>query len=357
MKLRIYFRPSIAVLWLGAFAVLFWCAALVFGSGVRWLALPFAVFYTLLFAISGWALWRIHVIEHWTRWDASGRLLILAPHEDDCVISAGGIAARNQRLGGVTRIVYLAPDEAAGLAELRAAEARAAWREAGLAPGDLRHLDLLPPLRRRDPVKLQAAARTLRAIIDDFQPTTIVMPMFEGGHIHHDMVAALVGSIVTSQDKFAVFEAPEYSPNVSLNDTPHRIIALSVRWLFGLVSYQGPPDGIDGRPLLKFRLDPTELDCKRRMLAAFASQNAPSLVMTRCYPDRLVRWDQKSRRRHPFDFQHSWLRLVLAARLRMPAKIVDRIFPLQRGTIGREGRITDWLEESTLEGNPRGNAG
>jgi LmbE family N-acetylglucosaminyl deacetylase len=347
MKFRIYFRPWIAVFLLGIFAVLFWCSALVFGPELRWVALPFAFLYTLLFSISGWALWRIHVIEHWTRWDSSGRLLILAPHEDDCVISAGGIATRNQRLGGVTRIVYLARDETAGLPALRAAEARAAWREAGLSPDDLRHLDLLPPLLRRDPAKLQAAAKTLRSIIDDFQPTAIVMPMFEGGHIHHDMVAALVGSLVTPQDQFAVFEAPEYSPNVSLNDTPHRIIALSARWLFGLVSYQGPPDGIDGRPLLKFRLDPADLDCKRRMLAAFASQNAPSLVMTRCYPDRLVRWDQKSLRRQPFDFQHSCLRLVLAARQRMPAKIVDGIFPLQRGTIGREGRITDWLEEST----------
>jgi LmbE family N-acetylglucosaminyl deacetylase len=349
MKLRIYFRPAIAVLLLGIFAVVFWCAALLLGSGLRWIALPFALLYTLLLAISGWALWRIHVIEQWIRWDTSGRLLILAPHEDDCVISAGGIGARNQRLGGVTRIVYLAPDEAAGLAELRAAEARAAWREAGLAPGDLRHLDLLPPLRRRDPVKLQAAAKALRSIIDDFRPTAIVMPMFEGGHIHHDMVAALVGSIVTPQDRFTIFEAPEYSPNLSLNDTPHRIIALSARWLFGLVSYQGPPDGIDGRPLLKVRLDPAELACKRRMLAAFASQNAPSLVATRCYPDRLVRWDQQCRRRYPFDFQRSCLRLVLAARQRLPATIVDRIIPLQRGTIGREGHITDWLEESTVE--------
>lgn len=348
MKLRIYFRPSIAVLLLGIFAVVFWCAALLLGPGLRWIVLPFAFLYALLFALSAWALWRIHVIEQWTRWDASGRLLILAPHEDDCVISAGGIGARNQRLGGVTRIIYLAPDETPGLAELRAAEARAAWREAGLAPGDLQHLDLLPPLRRRDPAKLQAAARTLRSIIDDFQPTAIVMPMFEGGHIHHDMVAALVGSIVTPRDKFVIFEAPEYSPNVSVADTPHRIIALSVRWLFGLVSYQGPPDGIDRRPLLKVRLDPAELECKRRMLAAFASQNAPSLVMTRGYPDRLVR-DQRSLRRHPFDFQHSCLRLVLAARQRLPAKLVDGILPLQRGTIGREGRITDWLEESTLE--------
>lgn len=347
MKRRIYFKPWVAVVLLGAAALLFWCVVLLAGRAAAWIALPFAIFYSLLFAISSWALQRVHVLERWFRWDAPGRLLIVAPHEDDCVISAGGIGARNHRLGGATRVVYLAAeDEAPELRKKRVAEAHAAWREVGLGADDLRHLDLLPPLRQRDPARLQSAAKVLRSVIDDFRPTAIVMPMFEGGHIHHDMAAAMVGGLVLERDAFDVFEAPEYSPYVSLNNTPHRIIALCARWLFGLVAYYGPPDGIDGRPLLKARLDPEDLACKRRMLAAFESQNAPSLVASRSYPDRLVRWDQTRRRRYPFDFQHSWLRLVLAARRWLPGKVVAAIFPLQRGTIGREGRLTDWLEES-----------
>jgi LmbE family N-acetylglucosaminyl deacetylase len=348
MKLRLYFKPWAAVVLLGAAALLFWCVVLLAGRGIAWVALPFAIFYSLLFAVSSWALQRIWVLERWNRWDSPGRLLIVAPHEDDCVISAGGIGARNGRLGGATRVVYLAADEEPGLRQKRVGEAHAAWREVGLGADDLRHLDLLPPLRRRDPVKLQAAAKVLRSVIDDFRPTAIVMPMFEGGHIHHDMAAALVGGLVSEQDKFDVFEAPEYGPYVSLNNTPHRIIALSARWLFGLVAYYGPPDGIDGRPLLKIRLDPEDLACKRRMLAAFKSQNAPSLVATRSYPDRLVRWDRTRRRRHPFDFRRSCLRLVLTAQRRLPAKAVAAILPLQRGTMGREGSITDWLKESAL---------
>lgn len=348
MKLRLYFKPWAAVVLLGVAALLFWCVVLLAGRGVAWVALPFALFYSLLFAISSWALQRIHILERWLRWDTPGRLLIVAPHEDDCVISAGGIGARNGRLGGATRVVYLATDEAPGLPETRAAEARAAWQEASVGAEDLQRLDLLPPLRQRDPVKLQEAAKVLRSVIDDFRPTAIVMPMFEGGHIHHDMASAVVGGLVSERDKFDVFEAPEYGPYVSLNNTPHRIIAWCARWLFGLVAYYGPPDGIDGRPLLKIRLDPDDLECKRRMLAAFKSQNAPSLVATRSYPDRLVRWDQTRRRRHPFDFRRSCLRLVLAAQRRIPAKAVAAIFPLQRGTIGREGRLTDWLEESAL---------
>ncbi len=356
MKLRIFFRPFVATLLLGSAAALLWCATLALGSGIRLLPLAFAVFYSLLFALSAWSLWRIHVLERWTAWNAPGRLLILAPHEDDCVISAGGIGARNRRLGGATRIVYLAPDETPGMAEIRTAEARTAWREAGLDASDLRHLDLLPPLRQRDPQRLRIAAEAVRSIIDDFKPTAVVVPMFEGGHIHHDMIAALLGSIMTAQDRFDVFEAPEYSPYVSLAYTPHRIIALCARWLFGLVAYYGPPDGIDDRPVLKFHLDPGDLDCKQRMLAAFVSQNAPALVAMRRYPDRLVRWDATRQRRHPFESGRSYLSLVLALRRFLPAQIVDRILPVQVGTIGREGRVTDWHEEWTLDRSPLGDA-
>lgn len=346
MKLKVYFRPVIVVVLLGVAALLFWVLTALLGSGVAApAALVIASFYTLLFALGAWALLRLPALERWHTWDSPARLLVLAPHEDDCVISAGGIGACNRRIGGATRIVYLAPDETPGMAARRAAEARAAWRMAGLADSDIRHLDLLPPLRKRDPRKLHAAAGVLRSIIDDFKPTAIVVPMFEGGHVHHDMVAALIGRITTPKDCFEVFEAPEYSPYASLWNTPHRLIALCSRWLFGLVSYYGPPDGIDGRPVRKYRLDPADLDCKRRMLAAFESQNAPSLVATRSYPDRLVLLDRHADRRVPFDFRWSYLRFVLAARRLLPERLVDRLFPVQLGTIGRESALTDWSEE------------
>ena len=92
--------------------------------------LPLGLLYTMLAAMGGLALLRLAVLERWQDWRGPARLLILAPHEDDCVISAGGVGAHNSRIGGATRIVYLAPDEAPGMAERRAGEARAAWRVA-----------------------------------------------------------------------------------------------------------------------------------------------------------------------------------------------------------------------------------
>lgn len=340
MKLRIHFRPAPAVLLLLAVAVAFWLAAL----ELPLLVLP-ALFYSGLSALGLWALWRIHLLERWESWDAPRRLLILAPHEDDCAISAGGIGARNHRLGGATHIVYLAPDETPGLAAVRAAEARDAWAVAGVPPSSLHHAALLPPLRERSPATLHAAAGELRRIVDAFGPDTIVVPMFEGGHVHHDMLAALLGRIVTDEDRFAVFEAPEYSPYVSLDNTPHRIVALCARWLFGLVSYYGPPDGIDGRPVEKIRLDPADMDAKCGMLARFVSQNAPSLVSTRAYPDRLVRMNFARQWRQPFDFRRSYLRLSLVARRLLPALLARALFPGPTGTIGRDGAVTDWQQE------------
>ncbi len=164
------------------------------------------------------------------------------------------------------------------------------------------------------------------------------------------MVAALIGSIVTPLDRFDIFEAPEYSPFTSLIYTPHRILTLCARWLFGLVSYYGPPDGTDDRPMLVFRLSPEELAGKRRMLGSFVSQNAASLVETRSYPDRLVRWDQSRRRRRPFDPNGSYMGFVIALRRFLPAALVDRLLPGQVGTIGRGHNVTDWAEEWSFDG-------
>jgi hypothetical protein len=349
MKFTIYFRPWVVVVLIGAAAAALWCVGLALAGAAALLVLAAALFYSMLFVVSAYAWWRCHALERPGAWDAPQRLLILAPHEDDCVIAAGGIGARNRRLGGAGRIVYLVPDEQPGMPDRRRGEACAAWQEAGLDAGELRFLDLLPHLRQRDPAKLRAAAGTLRSIIDEFKPTVLVMPMFEGGHIQHDMTASLVGTILTPEDRFEVFEAPEYGPYISLNNTPHRVMTLCARWLLGVVSYCGPPDGIDERRLLKFRLDPADLDCKRRMLGTFVSQNAPSLMANYSYPDRLARWDPSRRRRHPYDFRVSYLRLSLLARRILPATIAARLFGVQGGAIGRENDVTDWDREWALD--------
>jgi LmbE family N-acetylglucosaminyl deacetylase len=348
MKLRIYFQPAVPVVLLGAVAGLLWWGVAVLDPGWRVLPLLFALFYSILFAIGSWCLWRIARLERPMHWDEPQRLLVLSPHEDDCAIDAGGIGARNVRLGGATQIAYLAPDETPGMAEIRAREALEAWRLAGVDSQALIHLDVLPKLHQRDPRKLDRAAVELRRLIDSFKPTVVVVPMFEGGHVQHDATAALLDEVVRPDDRFVVYEAPEYGPYTSLANTPHRIVALCARWLFGLVSYYGAPDGVDGRVVHVVCLSAADLDCKRRMLAAFVSQNGPSLACNSGYPDRLIRWRQRDKRTTPFVFARSYLRFVLWARQTLGATLVDRLLPVQLGTVGRANGITDWRVERAL---------
>jgi LmbE family N-acetylglucosaminyl deacetylase len=345
MKLRIYFKPTIIVLAL-ATASLLSCGAWFFSIGIlRWLLLAVAAFYIALFLIAAYSLARCHAIESWTVWTRPERLLILAPHQDDCVICGGGIGILNAKLGGETYIAYLVQDDKPGLAERRKDEAVTAWSFANVPANHLRHLDLFPPLYRKDPIRLRKAATELRQLIEEINPTVLLMPMFEGGHIHHDLTNLAASSMLVDRRTIRVFEAPEYSPFLSLRWTPHKIISLCGRWLLGLVAYYGPPDGIDGRPVYKVRLNELELALKGRMLAAFVSQNGESLAVGRAYPDRIAEWRPRASHRRPFELKGSYLSFVQFLERLLPGDIINVVFPGQRGTIGREPSITDLNEE------------
>jgi LmbE family N-acetylglucosaminyl deacetylase len=348
VKIRIYFEPVWIVVLLTITAAAFWTAFCLADTWVKWLWLGPALFYSALGVISSWARLRCSLLEQWISWDTPERLLIVVPHQDDCVICAGGIGIRNQAAGGETHIVYVVQDDAPGMADRRRAEAVAAWSLAGVAAHNLHHLDLLPSLYERAPGRLQGAADELARIIDAIESTVIVMPLFEGGHVHHDLLNHLVSTIAGRGVDRRIFESPEYSPFVSLKWTPHRVLSLCGRWLFGLVAYYGPPDGIDSRPLLKVRLAPNELAVKRRMLAGFRSQNGDSLAATRCYPDRLIRWRPRPYRARPFEVGGTYLELVQTLRQRLPWSWVSRLFPAQIGTIGREPEVTDLDKELSV---------
>lgn len=341
MKIRVYFKPMPIVLALGATALLF-CIVWWFAPGLwRWPMLAVAVFYSALFALAADALRRCFAIERSMEWSRPERLLILVPHQDDCVLCGGGIGIRNAKLGGQTFVVYLVQDQTPGMAARRAAEAAAAWSMAGVAPDRLRQLDLLPPLYCRRPECLPAAADAIARLLEEIRPTVLIVPMFEGGHIHHDIANQLVQLALVDRPSVRVFEAPEYSPFFSLKRTPHRVVAQCGRWLFGLVAYYGPPDGIDDRTIHNVNLDAAELALKRRMLGAFVSQNGESLATAAGYPDRVVAWRPRAYRARPFEPKGSYLNFVLCLERWLPVSLVRLVFPGQRGTFGRDPDVTD----------------
>jgi LmbE family N-acetylglucosaminyl deacetylase len=348
VKIRIYFEPGWILGLLAITAATFWTAFSLSGTWVRWLWVGPALFYSALTLVSLWARYRCSLLEEWISWDTPERLLIVVPHQDDCVICAGGIGIRNQAVGGETHVVYAVQDDAPDMADRRRAEAVAAWSLAGVAPQNLRHLDLLPSLYEHAPGRLRCAADELGRTIDAIEPTAIVMPLFEGGHVHHDLLNHIVSTIAGQGLSRRIFESPEYSPFVSLNWTPHRVVSLCGRWLFGLVAYYGPPDGIDSRPIMKVRLAAHELDVKRKMLAGFRSQNGDSLAVTRCYPDRLIRWRPRPYRARPFEVGGTYLELVQTLRRWFPSPWVRCLFPAQIGTVGREPEVTDLDKELSV---------
>jgi LmbE family N-acetylglucosaminyl deacetylase len=311
----------------------------------RWGGILLGILFLTLSFVALLALTRLRKLEKWVDWNSPERLLVIAPHQDDCVICAGGLGIRNAHLGGVTHIVYLVQDLDRNTADKRRNEVISAWGLAGITEASLEHHNLLPALYEHNPSRLAGAATELAKIINGFNPTVIVMPLFEGGHIHHDLTNYLVSQFLSPSTDVRVLEAPEYSPFVSLKLTPHRIIALCVRWLFGVVAYYGPPDGIDGRVILKLRLTQDELELKRSMLARFESQNGPSLAATRCYPDRFVPWAPSMRKNVPFDFHSSYLHFVLRLSRAISRRWAIMLFPVQMGTIGKEPGITNLRDE------------
>jgi hypothetical protein len=146
-------------------------------------------------------LWRgSAMIERWMDWDAPEPAADPGP-------ARGRLRDRGRRPGppelpGWAASRRVAPTwrgmRRSALPERRARRRRAeAWRVAGLGDGDL----LLPRSAAaagepRSGEKLRTAAGVALRGADRRVPARprLVTPAFEGGHIHHDMVAALVDS-------------------------------------------------------------------------------------------------------------------------------------------------------------------
>lgn len=124
---------------------------------------------------------------------AAERVLVLAAHQDDETLGAGGTLILLKRQGAALHAVYttdgatafasLAPEETAAV---RRREAKQVWqRLAGTTPDFL-------DLPNRSPALDPAAATRLSVIIASFRPTTILLPNFLEQPIEHRRVNDLL---------------------------------------------------------------------------------------------------------------------------------------------------------------------
>ncbi|MCK6448671.1 MAG: PIG-L family deacetylase [Planctomycetes bacterium] len=142
------------------------------------------------------------------------RVLVFAPHPDDEVLGLGGTLALHAARGDAVRIV-IATDGAAGLegadrqrvAELRAAESRAAARELGL--DDVRFLECPDGGLDKEP----ALAAKLAAVIAEFAPDAVYLPSPFEYHADHRALSAVGASALGAS---SAAEVLFYGVNVPL---------------------------------------------------------------------------------------------------------------------------------------------
>ena len=274
--------------------------------------------------------------------DRAEKVLIVAPHQDDCVLAAGGFGLRNRRLGGETHIVYLVQPDDPQMAATRSEEALSAWQIADVDARHLSHLSLLPaagPLSLSD---IERAAATLQTLVDAVAPSIVVTPLFEGGHLHHDVAHHIVTRMLVLPEGARIYECPLYSPYFSLWRTPHAALAQLARFAFvGRLAYYPKSEGAGVGHMLNLRLSRDELRTKREMLRAFRSQNGEALACHHGYADRLVLWRPQPFRATPFAYRGSRPWLVERLQSALPGRWALRLLPGEPCTIGLERGITD----------------
>lgn len=184
------------------------------------------------------------------------RPLVIVAHPDDETLGAGALLQRAKHPG----IVFCTDGAPADpqfwhpynsrdqYREVRRLEAQRALEEARVS-----EVFWLPVPDQGLHLELPLALQRLASITRDFAPSALVTHAYEGGHPDHDSCALLVTGLGT-QLELPVWEFPLY----------HRSAEG-----FRAQSFSTP-----GGPALQLDVSGAELDTKRRMAEAYASQTA-----------------------------------------------------------------------------------
>ena len=241
-------------------------------------------------------------------------VLILAAHQDDCVVLAGEYAIEAAKGGRRIEIVYLtcgAPDASDGRALLRRQEAVTAWGLLGVGPADLHHMGLpqasVSGPSRIEAKQLQAAGERLREVTERLAPgTAVFIPAAGESHVDHRTLRKLSLEAIheTGRSDLRILEAPEYNDHYSLLRCPWR----SLIYVASNIPFLGRWVGSDctwtragfvrGGPPLVLPPDPARLEKKRELPRQFRSEDGELLVKYFGHPDRFRPVDDVSAARN-----------------------------------------------------------
>jgi LmbE family N-acetylglucosaminyl deacetylase len=173
-------------------------------------------------------------VRHAAELHVVGDLLIVASHQDDCLILGGELALASLQRGHAVTIAYLTCGDAVpgtSKAEERTAEAKHVWAEAGVSAGDL-HFFGLPQTELGQPSEWTStdhrrAEESLQRLLLAAKPeTTVVIPAAYEAHIDHrtTRVAALAAFTAAGRNDLHLMERAEYNELYHAIENPRKLL-------------------------------------------------------------------------------------------------------------------------------------
>jgi hypothetical protein len=220
-------------------------------------------------------------------------VLILAAHQDDCVIMAGEYAIEAAKAGREVRVVYLTcGDREVGSerARKRMQEAIAAWKGVGVEETKLECLGLVnssmggPSLVKAEELE---AARLRLAQITRAAPREAAVIIPAAGEAHHDhrmlRRVALEALRNSGRTDLMLLETPEYNAYYSLWHSPLRGLAYLGRCVPVMGRFVGgraynSAGFVHGGAGFVLRPDAQRQQRRNEMLAAFESEDPQKLI-------------------------------------------------------------------------------
>jgi len=230
---------------------------------------------------------------------AAKDVLVLAAHQDDCVVMAGEYAIAAAEAGKTVTILYLtngdsrdsSPDSER--ARKRNAEALTAWGSIGVNRTSIDFLGL-PAAPISGPSKItidqmaSAKSRIVNLINELPRERAVFLPAAAESHVDHRTLRqiALEALRECGRNDLQIFEAPEYNAYISLARMPQKtLIALLAgiplvrRWAGAMRSRMAAPEEFaSGGAAWVMPVDQRRIQIKRRMLEMFESEDGNRLV-------------------------------------------------------------------------------
>ncbi|HEV8292543.1 MAG TPA: PIG-L family deacetylase [Tepidisphaeraceae bacterium] len=226
-------------------------------------------------------------------------VLILAAHQDDCVVMAGEYAIEAVEAGRRVEVLYLTNGDSkeespwSERACRRKQEAMAAWGSIGVGPDSIHLLGFsaapIPgPSRITDEHSREARRRIVELIAAMPKDSAVFIPAMGELHVDHRTLRqiALQALKQTGRDDLHIFEAPEYNSYLSLLRMPRKTfiyilagIPLIRRWAGEMRREIAAPEEFPSGPRATIMPpDAARLERKRRMLEMFVSENGQKLA-------------------------------------------------------------------------------